>query len=123
MTTKIRSDVRPVGSRIRRPARRLAEARRAAIVAVTYGREKANDFLLAAARRKALGGGMPTGLRTRRTVADRVREWALNVAARVVAAKIERDTWKVVLEQQKLTFERFVEAMQCGPALSRMARD
>lgn len=114
---------RPVGSRVQRARRHLAESRRAALGHLAHGRAKAADVLLAAARNRAIPVRMPTGLRTARTWRDRAREKALDIAARVVAWKIERDTWRVALERQKLDFSVFVAAIQSGGPLSRLARN
>lgn len=119
---KTKTDPKPNGSRVQRQKRKLAEAREAVVVAMTYGRDKATTVLLNRARDRALPMRMPA-VRTRRGLGDRIRDAVINVAARIVAAKISHDTWKVVLERQKLSFENFVAAMQTGPALSRMARN
>lgn len=98
---------RPNGSRTQRAKRHLAEARRAALHSLADGRRQATEVI-----------------RTRRVGAlvDRVRDWAMNRVATVVARSIERTTWKVALESRKLTFDGFVVAMQTGGALTRMAR-
>jgi hypothetical protein len=88
-------DRRPVGSKIRRAAR----VRRATAEGIVAGREKATAVLLAAARARAIPVRMPTGLHTARTAVDRAQEWVLNTAARFVARKIERSTFKAAVNK------------------------
>lgn len=97
-TTKMTSDLRfdryrPIGARVRR----VAQVRRATVSGIVAAREKATAALVVAAKRKAIPEHMPTGVHTVRTWGDRVREWALDTAARLVARKIERDTDKARL--------------------------
>jgi hypothetical protein len=54
---------------------------------------------------------------------QRVKRWALGKLAEVVAWKIERDTWRVALERQKLSFEEFTRSLRQGGSLARLARD
>jgi hypothetical protein len=106
---------RPVGSRVQRAKRHLAEARRAALGQLSLGREKATDALLAAARRRAIPVRMPTGLRTVRTLGDRLRQWTLDTAASLVARKIERQTFRAALyrlEERKMSVDRWLAWMK-----------
>lgn len=86
---------RPVGKRVRRAAR----VRRVTAEGIVAGREKATAVLLAAARARAFPVRMPEGLHTVRTVGDRVREWGLNAAARIVARRIDRSTLKAAINR------------------------
>ena len=123
MKTMMTKTSKPVGSRVRRPLRHLAEGRKVTIHMLAHGREKAIDALIEHARVRAIRHSAPAAPVEPRGMAARVREWALDKAARVMAWKYERDTWRVALERQKLSFNAFVKAMQDGVPPNRLARD
>lgn len=113
MTTKSR----PVGSRVHRPRRKLAEARRYAFARLPEGRAEAIDALIEHARARAIHAlrvSMPSGLRSARTLGDRLKGWALDKAAKLVAAKITRDTERRMfrdLEADRLPLQRWLSIM------------
>lgn len=109
----------PNGSRTQRAKRHLAEARRAALHSLADGRRQAVAAISTHQRRWAERYFADTEAGTLR---HRIKEWAMNTVAKVVARSIERTTWKVALESRKLSFGDFVEAMQVGGSLTRMAR-
>lgn len=105
---------KPNGSRVQRARRHLAETRKAAFNRLAEGRAEAVDALVAHARKRAFRVSIPTGTRTARSVGDRVREWALGKLAKVVAAKISRDTERRMfreLEADVMPLQRWLSIM------------
>lgn len=105
---------RPNGSRLQRPRRHLAEARRAAFTRLAEARAEAVDALIAHARKRLFRTPMPQSLRSARSVGDRLRNWALDKAAWIVARKITRDTEQRMfrdLEADRLPLSRWLSIM------------
>lgn len=105
---------RPNGSRVQRARRHLAEARKAALTRLSEGRAEAVDALIVHARKHLFRTPMPTGMRSARSMDDRLRNWVLDKAAKVVAAKITRDTERRMfrqLEADRLPLNRWLSIM------------
>lgn len=111
---------KPNGSRTQRAKRHLAEARRTAFNRLEDGRRQAKAAIETNSRQRA-----------RRYLDEsfasewpqRLKKWALGKLATVAAWKIERDTWRVALERQKLSFDEFTACLRQGGRLGRLARD
>jgi hypothetical protein len=108
--TKTSLSDRPNGSRTQRAKRHLAEARRTAFNRLEDGRRQAKAALAHVHE-------------VQRPRVGRVKRWLLNKLADVVVWKIENDTWRVVLERQKLSFEEFTASLRQGGRFTRLARD
>jgi hypothetical protein len=85
---------KPNGSRIQRPRRKLAEARRRMVNRLRQGREWAEGDLLAHARHRALSVRMP-----KLPPRNRIARWLFDKAAEVVAREIERQTFNAAFRR------------------------